>query len=128
MNNKVFFVEDEKDIVDLYSSQLKKHGYSVESFKNGKEALAKINLIAEGKSHPPKTIVLDLLLPDISGLAILGELRGKPVFDDTIILVLTNYVSESLQESVRQMDNVEYLSKIDTNPSILLDIIQRKAG
>jgi len=129
MNNKrIFFIEDEKEIVDLYSTQLERHGYSIEGFRNGSEALTKINSIAEGKSSPPQVIVLDLLLPDISGLAILGELRGKPIFDEVLVIVFTNYVSESLQKSVKQMDNVEYLSKVNTAPSLLLDIIQSKAG
>lgn len=123
----IFFIEDEKDIVDLYSEQLTKRGFIIKNFKSGSEALIEINSISEGKSAPPQVVVLDLLLPDISGLAILGEFRGKPIFDDTFIIVLTNYVSESLQESVRQMDSVEYLSKIDTTPSALLDIIERKA-
>lgn len=125
-HKKVFFIEDEKDIVDLYSIQLEKSGFTVESFESGSKALTKINSILEGRSAAPQVIVLDLLLPDISGLAILGELRGKPVFDETFIIVFTNYVSESLQESVKQMDNVEYLSKVDTTPSALFDVIKRK--
>lgn len=126
-HERIFFIEDEKDIVDLYSEQLAKRGFTVENFVSGSEALAEINSISEGKSPPPQVVILDLLLPDVSGLAVLGELRGKPIFDDTFIIVLTNYVSESLQESVRQMDGVEYLSKVDTTPSMLLDIIERKA-
>jgi len=122
----VFFIEDEKEILDLYTTQLERHGFVIESFKDGSEALAKINSISKGKSTPPSVIILDLLLPDISGLAILGELRGKPIFDNALVIVLTNYVSESLQESVRQMDNVEYLSKVDTTPSALLGIIEQK--
>ncbi len=122
----VFFIEDEKEILDLYTTQLEKHGFVIESFKDGSEALAKINSIAEGKSTAPAVIVLDLLLPDISGLAILGELRGKPIFDGALVIVLTNYVSESLQESIKQMDSVEYLSKVDTTPKALLEIIESK--
>lgn len=125
-HSKVFFIEDESDIVDLYTTQLEKHGFSVESFESGSKALNKINSVVEGKFSPPKVIILDLLLPDISGLAILGELRGKPIFDETYVVVLTNYVSESLQESVRQMSNVEYLSKVDTTPLDLLELIKQK--
>ena len=122
----VFFIEDEKEILDLYTTQLERHGFVIESFKNGNEVLAKIESISKGESTPPSVIVLDLLLPDISGLAILGELRGKPMFDDIPVIVFTNYVSESLQESVHRMDNVLYLSKIDTTPLSLLEIIKSK--
>ena len=127
MDKKViFFIEDEKEIMDLYTAQLEGYGFVIESFKNGNEVLAKIESISKGESTPPSVIVLDLLLPDISGLAILGELRGKPMFDDIPVIVFTNYVSESLQESVHRMDNVLYLSKIDTTPLSLLEIIRSK--
>jgi len=127
MDKKViFFIEDEKEILDLYTAQLEGYGFVIESFKNGNEVLAKIESISKGESTPPSVIILDLLLPDISGLAILGELRGKPMFDDIPVIVFTNYVSESLQESVHRMDNVLYLSKIDTTPLSLLEIIKSK--
>ena len=127
MDKKViFFIEDEKEIMDLYTAQLEGYGFVIESFKNGNEVLAKIESISKGESTPPSVIILDLLLPDISGLAILGELRGKPMFDDIPVIVFTNYVSESLQESVHRMDNVLYLSKIDTTPLSLLEIIRSK--
>lgn len=127
MDKKViFFIEDEKEIMDLYTAQLEGYGFVIESFKNGNEVLAKIESISKGESTPPSVIILDLLLPDISGLAILGELRGKPMFDDIPVIVFTNYVSESLQESVHRMDNVLYLSKIDTTPLSLLEIIKSK--
>jgi len=127
MDKKViFFIEDEKEILDLYTAQLEGYGFVIESFKNGNEVLAKIESISKGESTPPSVIILDLLLPDISGLAILGELRGKPMFDDIPVIVFTNYVSESLQESVHRMDNVLYLSKIDTTPLSLLEIIRSK--
>ena len=124
----IFFIEDEKEILDLYTTQFETRGFEIESFKDGSEALARINSISKDKSAPPSVVILDLLLPDISGLAILGELKGKPIFDDTLVIVLTNYVSESLQESVRQMNNVMYLSKVDITPGALSDIIEQKVG
>lgn len=122
----IFFIEDEKEILELYTAQLESHGFVVESFKDGNEVLARISSVVEGKSTPPEVIVLDLLLSDISGLSILGELKSKPVFNKTLVVVFTNYVSEDLRQSVNQMDNVLYLAKIDTAPSALVDIIKSK--
>ena len=127
-DQRIFFIEDEKEIADLYANVLEKQGYKVVNFSDGSEALTEINAVAEGKSPAPQAIVLDLLLPDVSGLAILGEIRVKPEFDDVFIIVLTNYVSESLQESVKQMQNVEYMSKVDTTPVSLFDILKARIG
>lgn len=125
-NKKIFFIEDENEIIELYNNQLEKEGYLVESFNSGSEALVKINSIVEDKSSPPTVIILDLLLRDVSGLAVLGELRNKPIFDKTLVIILTNYVSESLKEQIKQMDNVEYLSKADVSPVSLIDFIKCK--
>src|SRR3989338_10183199 len=125
---RIFFIEDEREIIDLYKDVLEGRGYKVVGFSDGSEAMIEINAIADGKSPAPQAIVLDLLLPDVSGLAILGELRSKPIFDGVQIIVLTNYVSDSLQESIKQMDKVEYLSKVDTTPVSLFENLNAKIG
>ena len=125
---RIFFIEDEKEIVDLYSSVLEGQGYRVIGFSDGSEAMTEINAIAQGKSPAPHAIVLDLLLPDVSGLAILSHLRGNQVFAVTPIIIFTNYVSDSLQELVKRMDNIEYLSKVDTTPVSLLENLKAKVG
>lgn len=124
----IFFIEDEKEILDLYGTQLERRGFAIENFKDGGEALAKISSISERKLAPPAVIILDLLLPDVSGLAILGEIRSRPIFDGTLVIIFTNYVSESLQESMGNVNNVLYLSKVDIAPSALLDTIERKVS
>lgn len=127
-NKEILFVDDESEIIELYSDQLEKEGYSVSGFNSGQAVLARINSIVEGKFPPPAAIILDLLLKDISGLAVLGEVRNRSVFDKTYVVILTNYVSESFEKLVREMDNVLYLSKVDTAPVSLVEIIKDKVA
>ena len=62
MPERILIVEDEIDVADLVAHHLKNGGFSVETVHNGRTAL---NLI---KSQPPTLVVLDLMLPEVSGL------------------------------------------------------------
>jgi DNA-binding response OmpR family regulator len=62
MPERILIVEDEVDVADLVAHHLKNAGFSVETVHNGRTAL---NLI---KSQPPTLVVLDLMLPEVSGL------------------------------------------------------------
>ena len=59
---QILVVDDEKDIVELISLNLKREGHKVIAAHTGEEALELI------KAHRPDLIVLDLLLPGIQGL------------------------------------------------------------
>jgi CheY-like chemotaxis protein len=120
---KIFFIEDVEDITELYSDPLEKAGYTIEKYQSGTEALAQINSVAEGKVPAPKFIILDLLLSDISGLAILKAIRDKALFNDTTVVVFTNYANSELEDSIKQLPEVLYLMKVDTPPSKLVSII-----
>ena len=62
MTEKILIVEDEADVADLLAHHLKNAGFSVEIANDGRAAL---NLI---KGQPPTLVVLDLMLPEVSGL------------------------------------------------------------
>jgi DNA-binding response OmpR family regulator len=78
---RVLLVEDDPRIADFIQRGLKAEGYAVETARNGQEALS---FGAEGQFQ---TIILDLGLPDIDGLQVCEQLRGRGV--DTPILMLT---------------------------------------
>lgn len=68
-SNRVYVVEDEKDISDIITLYLEKQGFLVTSFQNGEEAL---KMLIE---DPPDMALLDIMLPGKDGLEILRELR-----------------------------------------------------
>jgi len=65
----VLLVDDEEDLLKIIGSRIKKWGYSLTEAKNGKEALKSV------KDKKPDIIVLDYLLPDMNGIAVLEQLR-----------------------------------------------------
>ncbi len=84
MGNTILVVEDETDLVKILEYNLKKEGYSVRSALRGDEALRQINI-----DPMPDLILLDLMLPDISGTDICRQIRAQDRTRDIPVLMLT---------------------------------------
>ncbi len=80
---RVLVVDDEADIVALVAFHLAKSGYRVSTAANGTDALA------AARQERPMLIVLDLMLPGMSGLDVLRELRANESTRDIAVLLLT---------------------------------------
>jgi two-component system phosphate regulon response regulator PhoB len=80
---RILVVDDEPDIVALVAYHLAKSGYRVVTAASGTEALN-----AVGREQPA-LIVLDLMLPGLSGFDVLERLRADPTTRDVAVLMLT---------------------------------------
>lgn len=85
----IIIVEDERDMAELVTIRLKKEGYKVEAVHDGLEGLAKI------RSTLPALVLLDLMLPGMSGTQIATELRADPRTAGVPIIMLTAKGEES---------------------------------
>ena len=74
MDAKVFLVEDEQSIITLVEYNLKKEGFKVSVSSNGEEALNEI------KEQEPDLVLLDWMLPDLSGIDICRSLKKDKKF------------------------------------------------
>ncbi len=79
----VFIIEDDEDINELLSYNLKKEGYTVHPFLNSFDALEKL------KEIQPDIIILDIMLPDIDGFEVCKKLKSDERFKDIPIIMLT---------------------------------------
>ena len=85
----ILVVEDETPVADFLKEVLEKEGYAIKVTMHGEEAIKIV------KQDRPRLVILDLLLPDLDGLAVLKEIRK---FDkDVIVFIMTAY-SDSVQE------------------------------
>lgn len=80
---KILVVDDEPEIVEFITYNLKSKGYLVSSAKDGVEAIRK------AKDFRPNLILLDVMMPNKDGIETIKELRNNPEFDDTAIIFLT---------------------------------------
>jgi DNA-binding response OmpR family regulator len=89
MRERVLVVEDEKDVRDMLRLNLKAGGFDVLEAHNGAEGLAM------AKSELPSVVILDLMMPEMSGTEVCRALRRNPATSRIPILMLTAKSSES---------------------------------
>ena len=80
---KILLIEDDRDIVELVRYNLEKEGFLITATGDGASGLAQI------KKSPPDLLVLDLMLPKLSGLEICKDVRRDPALNRLPILMLT---------------------------------------
>ena len=83
MKAKIFIVEDEPSIVTLVKYNLEKENYKVFFSHNGEEGLKEI------KKTDPDLVLLDWMLPDLSGIEICKALKKDPKYKNLPIIMLT---------------------------------------
>lgn len=83
MERRVVIIEDERDVARLLEFNLQQAGFTITTAGNGTEGLAAV------RASKPDVVVLDLMLPDITGYEVCKTLRGEPEISDTGVLMLT---------------------------------------
>jgi len=83
ITNKILIVDDEPDLVELVSYNLKKEGFKVATASDGEDALEKI------RKSTFDLIILDLMLPGIQGVELCQMLRSNPKTEAIPIIMLT---------------------------------------
>jgi phosphate regulon transcriptional regulator PhoB len=101
----ILVVEDEADLVELISYNLKKEGFSVESALDGETALSKI------KKGRYDLVVLDLMLPGIQGMELCRILRNDPKTENLPIIMLTAKGEEVDKILGLEMGADDYITK-----------------
>jgi len=126
MKKTILFVEDDIATIDVYKTALEEAGFNVEPMLLGEEAVRKIKEIEKGEAKKPDLVLLDLLLPDINGIEVLEEIRKHEKTKDLLVLILTNYSSEELEERGLLLKAEKYILKTDCPPSELVKLIKKE--
>jgi signal transduction histidine kinase len=113
----VLVVDDEEDLRGYLVKSLTKD-YAVTGAANGTLG------IAAAEANPPRCILLDLMMPDMSGLDVLARLRKNPALNDTKIIVLTANTDERPKITALRNGADDFLSK----PFSITEVRARVAG
>lgn len=120
----ILVVEDEAPLLTLLRYNLEKQGFRVEEAADGQEALMRV---AEGK---PDLILLDWMLPALSGLEVCRQIRRRPNTRDLPIIMVTARTED--QDAVRALDTGadDYISKPFAMEALLARIraLLRRSG
>ncbi len=105
MKERILVVDDEPDIVALVAYHLARAGYGVSTASTGPEALAKAT------AELPALVVLDLMLPGISGFEVLERIRAEPATANIAVLTLTARREEADRVRGLTLGADDYLTK-----------------
>lgn len=97
MKPKILIVEDESSVVTLLRYNLEHHGFEVSAVSDGEDALV---AVAE---NPPDLILLDWMLPQLSGIEVCRRLRRRPESKQLPIIMLTARGEEA--DTIRGLDS-----------------------
>ena len=118
----ILLAEDDPFISRMYQVKLSGAGFAVILKTNGREAYEAI------KAEKPSLIMLDINMPELSGLEVLGALAADGFdFGNTPAIVLTNSSSMDDRKKAEQY-GAQYLVKAELTPRQVLDLIDTKLG
>jgi two-component system, OmpR family, alkaline phosphatase synthesis response regulator PhoP len=104
-NYKILLVDDEPDIVEFLSYNLKKEGYTILTASNGKDA------IQIAKREVPHLIVLDVMMPDMDGIETCREIREQKGLQEVLIAFLTARSEDYTQIAGFEVGADDYITK-----------------
>src|SRR5438132_501341 len=117
----VLLVEDDKDLTEMYTLQLRYGGHSVQAAATAQQALDILN------DKTIDVILLDLMLPNHNGIIILYELRSYEDWQKIPVIILSNTSARELGISGSALKTLgirNYLDKAHTKPDQLLEAIE----
>ncbi len=116
-NFKLLVVDDEQDIIEFISYNLKKEGYNVHTATNGKQA------VKIARDIQPHLIILDVMMPEMDGVETCERLREIPSLDGSLIAFLTARAEDYSQIAGFDAGADDYITK-PIKPKVLVSRIK----
>ena len=120
---KILIVDDEKDILEFLSYNLRKEGFEILTANNGQEGLEMAT------KEVPDLIILDVMMPEMDGIEACEKIRETPSLEDTLVLFLTARAEEYSELAGFTAGADDYITK-PIKPKLLISrvkaILKRK--
>jgi DNA-binding response OmpR family regulator len=119
---KILLVEDDEGLANVYQARLEAEGFIIKRVPNGEDALA------SAISMRPDLILLDVMMPKVSGFDVLDILRSTPETTNMRVIMLTALSQESDRERAMSLGVDDYLVKSQVVISEVVDRIKQHLG
>jgi DNA-binding response OmpR family regulator len=113
---RILLVEDDDALANVYNMRLRAENFEVTRVANGEDALA------TAKEHKPDLVLLDAMMPKVSGFDVLDILRNTPETANLKIIMLTALSQESDKQRAQGLGVDDYLVKSQV---VISDVIDR---
>jgi DNA-binding response OmpR family regulator len=119
---KLLLVEDDDALASVYMMRLKSEGFDIRRVANGEDALA------AAREQKPDLVLLDVMMPKVSGFDVLDILRNTPETANLKIIMLTALSQESDKQRAQGLGVDDYLVKSQVVISDVVDRIKYHLG
>jgi len=119
---RILLVDDDQLVLQLYSKKLEQAGFTVQTATDGLLAMKAMS------AAPPDLIVLDLMMPKLSGDDVLKFMASKPTLANVCVIVLTNSFMTEQTRSVAPFKISRAVNKGDSTPARMLEIATQLLG
>ncbi len=117
---KILLVEDDPFIAEIYKKKLETSGFEIVNATSGRAVLKEL------KEQQFDLVLLDLVLPEMSGTEVLREVRQNKEYNPNIkIVVFSNLSSTEDREEVEKLGANGFISKTDFSPSEVVGEIEK---
>ena len=113
---KILLVEDDASLASVYLERLEAEGFDIRHVANGEDALS--NAI----EYKPDLILLDVMMPKISGFDVLDILRNTPETTNVRIVMLTALSQDKDRDRAKELGVDDYLVKSQV---VIADVVDR---
>ena len=113
---KILLVEDDDSLANVYTTRLEAEGFSIQRVPNGEDALA------AAVSYHPDLILLDVMMPKVSGFDVLDILRNSPDTANCKVIMLTALSQESDKQRAEELGVDDYMVKSQV---VIADVVDR---
>src|SRR5215468_7497279 len=118
MNKKILIVEDDQIVANIYRNKFSVEGYEVEVALDGQAGMEAL------KSFRPDAVVLDLMLPKMTGVDFMKQVCAQSDFQQLPVIVFSNtYLTNMVQEAWKA-GATKCLSKANCTPKQVLEVIR----
>src|SRR5439155_18717092 len=116
--SKILIVEDDQIVANIYRNKFSVDGFQVEVALDGQAGLELT------RSFRPDAIILDLMLPKMTGVELMKQLRSEPEFQHLPVIVFSNtYLTNMVQEAWKA-GATKCLSKANCSPKQVIEVVR----
>ena len=118
MATKIAIVEDDTAIAQMYRMKFETEGYEVETAENGRLGLDL------AKDMKPDVILLDLMMPEMTGDEMLKQLRKTDWGKDIKVIILTNMGEQEAPAIIKELGVSRFIVKADMTPRQVTEMVK----
>jgi DNA-binding response OmpR family regulator len=115
-SHKILLVEDDDALANVYVTRLQAEGFDVKRVANGEEALA------AAVEFKPALVLLDVMMPKVSGFEVLDMLRNTPQTTNVKVIMLSALSQDSDKKRAESLRADDYLVKSQV---VIADVVDR---